>query len=50
MQDVITVDNLVVVYSDGTRAVDDVSFRVKEGEFFGFLVRMGRERAPRSRR
>jgi len=37
MQDIITVDNLVVVYSDGTRAVDGVSFSVKEGEFFGFL-------------
>lgn len=37
MQDIITVDNLVVVYPDGTRAVDDISFNVKEGEFFGFL-------------
>ncbi len=35
--DIIEVENLVVVYSDGTRAVDDVSFSVKEGEFFGFL-------------
>lgn len=37
MQDIITVDNLVVVYPDGTRAVDGISFSVKEGEFFGFL-------------
>ena len=25
------------VYSDGTKAVDDISFNVAEGEFFGFL-------------
>ncbi len=37
MSDIITVSNLVLVYSDGTKAVDDVSFNVKEGEFFGFL-------------
>src|SRR5271157_5532883 len=37
MSDMITVDNLVEVYSDGTKAVDGISFRVKEGEFFGFL-------------
>ncbi len=37
MQDIITVDNLVVVYPDGTRAVDGISFSVKVGEFFGFL-------------
>jgi ABC-2 type transport system ATP-binding protein len=35
--DIITVRNLVEVYSDGTKAVDDISFNVKEGEFFGFL-------------
>jgi len=35
--DMISVDNLVEVYADGTRAVDGVSFNVKEGEFFGFL-------------
>jgi ABC-2 type transport system ATP-binding protein len=35
--DIITVDNLRVVYPDGTRAVDDISFRVRAGEFFGFL-------------
>jgi ABC-2 type transport system ATP-binding protein len=37
MSDIIKVDNLVEVYSDGTKAVDDISFSVKEGEFFGFL-------------
>lgn len=37
MEDIIKVDNLVVVYPDGTKAVDDISFSVKEGEFFGFL-------------
>ena len=37
MADIITVNNLVLVYSDGTKAVDNVSFNVQEGEFFGFL-------------
>ncbi len=37
MSDIISVKNLVEVYSDGTKAVDDISFSVKEGEFFGFL-------------
>jgi len=37
MSDIITVNNLVMVYADGTKAVDDISFSVKEGEFFGFL-------------
>jgi ABC-2 type transport system ATP-binding protein len=37
LQDIITVEDLVVVYPDGTRAVDGVSFHVNEGEFFGFL-------------
>lgn len=37
MSDIITVKNLVEVYSDGTKAVDDISFSVKEKEFFGFL-------------
>ena len=37
MQEIISVENLVVVYGDGTRAVDDISFSVKEGKFFGFL-------------
>jgi ABC-2 type transport system ATP-binding protein len=31
------VEDLLVVYPDGTRAVDGISFRVKGGEFFGFL-------------
>jgi ABC-2 type transport system ATP-binding protein len=35
--DIITVNDLVMVYPDGTRAVDGISFSVKEGEFFGFL-------------
>jgi len=33
----ITVEGLVEIYSDGTKAVDGISFEVKEGEFFGFL-------------
>jgi len=37
MPDIISVENLVEVYADGTRAVDGISFKVKEGEFFGFL-------------
>jgi ABC-2 type transport system ATP-binding protein len=37
MSDIITVKNLVEIYSDGTKAVDDISFSVKEQEFFGFL-------------
>jgi ABC-2 type transport system ATP-binding protein len=37
MADIISVKNLVLVYSDGTKAVDDISFNVGEGEFFGFL-------------
>lgn len=37
MSEIIKVDNLVEVYGDGTKAVDDISFSVKEGEFFGFL-------------
>ena len=37
MPDIITVKNLVEVYSDGTKAVDDISFSVQENEFFGFL-------------
>jgi ABC-2 type transport system ATP-binding protein len=35
--DIITVKDLVEVYADGTKAVDGISFDVKEGEFFGFL-------------
>lgn len=37
MSDIISVENLVEIYSDGTKAVDDISFNVAEGEFFGFL-------------
>jgi ABC-2 type transport system ATP-binding protein len=37
MSDIISVENLVMVYADGTRAVSGISFNVKEGEFFGFL-------------
>ncbi len=37
MPDIITVKNLTMTYSDGTKAVDDISFNVNEGEFFGFL-------------
>ncbi len=37
LPDIITVDNLVQVYADGTKAVDGISFKVQEGEFFGFL-------------
>ena len=37
MSDVISVDDLVLVYADGTKAVDGISFQVNEGEFFGFL-------------
>jgi len=35
--DIISVENLVEVYADGTRALEGISFNVKEGEFFGFL-------------
>ena len=37
MPSFINVDHLILIYSDGTRAIDDISFEVKEGEFFGFL-------------
>lgn len=37
MSAIITVRDLVEVYSDGTKAVDHISFNVAEGEFFGFL-------------
>jgi len=37
MSDIILVENLVEVYADGTRALDGISFKVEEGEFFGFL-------------
>lgn len=31
MPDIIKVADLVEVYSDGTKAIDDISFNVKEG-------------------
>jgi ABC-2 type transport system ATP-binding protein len=37
MLDIITVKDLVLVYADGTKAVDNISFNVQGGEFFGFL-------------
>jgi len=37
MREIIAVKNLTQTYPDGTKAVDDISFDVKEGEFFGFL-------------
>ncbi len=37
LRQLIEVENLVKVYPDGTRAVDDVSFEVRAGEIFGFL-------------
>jgi ABC-2 type transport system ATP-binding protein len=37
MSDIILVENLVEVYADGTRALNGISFKVEEGEFFGFL-------------
>src|SRR5438128_10186097 len=36
-ENIIDVKNLVEIYADGTKAVDGISFNVKEGEFFGFL-------------
>ena len=37
VSDIINVENLVKVYPGGTRAVDGISFSVRESEFFGFL-------------
>ena len=37
MSEIIKVDNLIQVYGDGTKAVDDISFTIREGDFFGFL-------------
>jgi len=37
LSDVISVEKLVVVYSDGTKAVEGIDFGVSDGEFFGFL-------------
>jgi ABC-2 type transport system ATP-binding protein len=37
MTDIISVQNLILIYSEATNAIDDISFAVTEGEFFGFL-------------
>jgi ABC-2 type transport system ATP-binding protein len=37
MSNMIEVKDLVLIYSNGTKAVDNISFTVKKGEFFGFL-------------
>jgi ABC-2 type transport system ATP-binding protein len=37
MADIVSAEDLVVVYRDGTRAVEGITFKVKEGEIFGFL-------------
>jgi len=37
LSDVISVEGLEVVYSDGTKAVNGINFNVSDGEFFGFL-------------
>jgi len=37
VSDIISVENLVEVYPDGTRALEGISFNVREAEFFGFL-------------
>ena len=33
----IDVKDLTLIYSNGTKAVDNISFKVKKGDFFGFL-------------
>ena len=40
MGDIIIVNNLVKYYKD-IKAVDDISFRVKEGSLFAFLGENG---------
>jgi len=35
--EIISVENLVEIYPDGTKALDGITFKVEEGEFFGFL-------------
>jgi ABC-2 type transport system ATP-binding protein len=37
MEDMISVEDLVMVYDDGTKALDGITFKVNKGEFFGFL-------------
>ena len=41
MQDMVSVDHLVLTRPDGTRAGEDISVSVDEGEFFGFLGPQG---------
>lgn len=36
-REIVSVRDLVVVYPDGTRAVDGITFSVNEGDFLGFL-------------
>ena len=33
----LTVKNLVKIYGEGFRAVDDISFTINDGEIFGFI-------------
>ncbi|MEJ2280895.1 MAG: ATP-binding cassette domain-containing protein [Candidatus Bathyarchaeota archaeon] len=37
MKIMIDVKDLILIYSNGTNAVDNISFNVKKGDFFGFL-------------
>jgi len=37
MSNMIEVKDLLLIYSNGTKAVDNISFNVRKGEFFGFL-------------
>jgi ABC-2 type transport system ATP-binding protein len=37
MPKIIDVTDLVLIYSNGTKAVDSITFNVEEGDFFGFL-------------
>jgi ABC-2 type transport system ATP-binding protein len=37
MTNIISVENLVKVYGDGTKALDGISFSIEKGGFFGFL-------------
>lgn len=37
MSDIITVKDLVLIYADGTKAVNNISLNVRKGEILGFL-------------
>jgi ABC-2 type transport system ATP-binding protein len=37
MSDIISARDLTLIYSDGTKAVDNILFPYTKGEFFGFL-------------